>query len=79
MGLLDKVFNRGKSTTTAVAEPAACPHTTLIPRWESVGEMGQEDKVTSYTCQTCNCSFTAAEGRALLASEAERIQRDLTS
>jgi len=54
-----------------------CPHTTLTPRWDSVADMGNEEKVTSYTCQGCNQSFSAAEGRLLLATEAERLRREL--
>ena len=62
--------------TAATADPA-CPHTTLTPRWDSVADMGNVEKVTSYTCQGCNQSFTPSEGRALLATEAERLRRDL--
>ena len=61
------------------AAPAVspCPHTTLVPRWDSVADMGNEEKVTTYTCQGCNQSFSAAEGRALRATEAERVRREL--
>ena len=62
--------------TAATADPA-CPHTTLTPRWDSVADMGNIEKVTSYTCQGCNQSFTASEGRTLLATEADRLRRDL--
>ena len=62
--------------TAAPADPA-CPHTTLTPRWESVADMGKVEKVTSYTCQGCNQSFTPSEGRTLLATEADRLRRDL--
>ena len=64
-------------TATPEAEAAPCPHTTLTPRWESVADMGKEDRVTSYTCQGCNESFTAAEGQALKRHEAERVQATL--
>ena len=56
-----------------------CPHTTLVPRWDSVADMGKEDKVTSYTCEGCAQSFTGAEGRALRQTEAERVQRELAT
>ena len=39
--------------------------------------MGKEDKVTGYSCQGCEQSFTAAEGRALKQHEAERVQATL--
>ena len=66
----------GRARDDAAAVPP-CPHTALTPRWDSVADMGNAEKVTSYTCQACNQSFTAAEGRALLASEADRVRREL--
>ena len=68
---------RREAVTTATAAAAPCPHTTLTPRWESVADMGKEEKVTSYTCQGCEQSFTAAEGQALKRHEAERVQATL--
>jgi hypothetical protein len=66
---------RGRAAAADAVPP--CPHTTLTPRWDSVADMGNDEKVTSYTCQGCNQSFTAAEGRTLLATEAERLRREL--
>src|SRR5215204_6898968 len=78
MGLLSKMFGRG-DTATIEQEPehTNCPHTTLTPSWDSVADMGNEDKVTSYTCQGCGQQFTRAEGQALRRSEAERLQSGL--
>jgi hypothetical protein len=61
------------------AEPPPCPHTTLVPSWDSVADMGKEDKVTAYTCEGCQQHFTAEEGRALRATEATRLQQGLSS
>jgi hypothetical protein len=66
------------AAATADARPP-CPHTTLTPRWDSVADMGNTEKVTSYTCQGCNQEFSAAEGRTLLTTEAERLRRDLST
>ncbi len=66
-----------QTAATAIAAVPPCPHTTLTPRWESVADMGNVEKVTNYTCQGCNQSFTPSEGRTLLATEAERLRRDL--
>ncbi len=63
----------------ATAEVPTCPHTTLTARWESVADMGKEDKATGYTCQGCNQQFTPAEGRSLRQTEADRVQRDLAT
>lgn len=58
-------------------EVPVCPHTTLVPRWDSVADMGHEEKATGYTCQGCDQSFTAAEGHALQETEAERLRQKL--
>ncbi|MCL6646648.1 MAG: hypothetical protein K6U88_17120 [Dehalococcoidia bacterium] len=47
------------------AGEAACPHMMLGQRWDSVADMGREDKVTEYRCQSCGQRFTPEEGRAL--------------
>ena len=71
----------GRAGTTATAPDGVppCPHTALTPRWDSVEDMGNEAKVTSYTCQGCNQAFTPTEGRTLLATEAERLRRELST
>jgi hypothetical protein len=44
-------------------ESTACPHTALVPRWDSLEDMGKEDKATSYFCQGCEKTFTPEEAR----------------
>lgn len=44
-----------------------CAHMVLIPRWDSVEDMGHKDKVVGYKCDACATSFTL--------EEAEIIQR----
>jgi hypothetical protein len=72
---------QGRAGTTAIPPPAVppCPHTALTPRWDSVADMGNTEKVTGYTCQGCNQSFSPAEGQTLLATEADRLRRDLST
>ena len=70
---------RRASPAVAAAETPPCPHTTLTPRWDSVADMGNVDKVTTYTCQSCSQQFTAAEGHALQATEAERVRHELST
>jgi hypothetical protein len=77
MGLLGKLFGRSGPAPTSTAEAPHCSHITLTPRWNSVAEMGQEDAVSAYYCEGCSRSFTPAEGRALLQSEADRVQQEL--
>ena len=68
---------RREAAPTAAVPP--CPHTTLTPRWDSVADMGNEDKVTSYRCDSCQQEFTAQEGQRLRQTEAERVQRELAT
>jgi hypothetical protein len=53
---------------------AVCLHTELIPTWNSVADMGQEDKVVAYHCEACRKTFTPAEVQALRSDEAERVR-----
>ncbi len=95
MGFLDRIFGKKRAAnagataalarsqpltdSTATTETPPCPHTALVPRWDSVADMGNEAKVTSYTCESCQQHFTAAEGRRLRQTEAERVQRELAT
>ena len=81
MGLLDRLFRRPSEASPAATETAAtsvkCPHVTRVARWDSVDDMGKEDRASSFTCTACNGTFTPEETAALRADEAERIRRDL--
>lgn len=76
MGLLDRLFGRGRSAT-ADAEMMesgsdgsledVCTHKALAPRWEDPDDMGVDDKATSWYCQSCDTSFTPAEAAELRA------------
>ena len=77
-GRMEAELDQQRQGRTAATDAApSCPHTTLTPRWDSVADMGNDAKVTSYTCQGCTQAFTSAEGRALRATEAERLRHDL--
>ena len=79
MGVLSGLFGKSK-TEPAVATPVAvvCLHTTLLPRWDAVDDMGQEDKVSGFSCQACSELFSADEGRALRVTESDRVRTLLT-
>jgi len=75
MSLLRRITGKDKQTAPPQApEPAAeevpesvsCPHTALVPRWDSIEDMGKEDKATSYFCQGCERTFTPEEARPYL-------------
>jgi len=77
MSWLEKFLHRAKPAAPPSVTAAPCTHLALVPKWDSVADMGQEDKASSYTCDACGQSFTAAEGRALRNTEAERIRQQM--
>jgi len=44
-----------------------CEHLQLFPHWDSVEDMGNEEKATGYRCGLCGASFSP--------KEADRLQR----
>jgi hypothetical protein len=68
MGLFSKK-DRGEATL----EKPPCPHSALVPRWDSVDDIGHEERATSYFCEACGESFSPAEARLLQQSMADRL------
>lgn len=68
MSLLRKLTGKEKQEQQAseALEAPPCPHTAMVPRWDSVEDMGKEDKATSYFCQGCERTFTPDEARPYL-------------
>ena len=79
MGLFDKLFGGGKAKQgqIAVAEVVDCPHALMVPRWESVKDMGHEDRATRYMCEACHKEFTPEEAKQVAATIAERMAASL--
>jgi hypothetical protein len=78
MGIFDKLFGgKSKETQTAVVESVSCPHAVLVARWETVADMGHEDKATRYMCEACHEEFSPEEGRRLRDTVAERMAASL--
>jgi hypothetical protein len=75
MGLFSKKSetDEPKYTTTMQAESPECPHGVLTPRWDSVEDMGKDERATAYICEACHQSFTPEEAQALKASMTERL------
>ncbi|MPZ48860.1 MAG: hypothetical protein GEU75_06035 [Dehalococcoidia bacterium] len=71
MGILDKVFGKDKSNTAVETRP--CTHGVLVPRWDSVDDIGKEEKATSYFCEACNETFSPVQAQALRDSMTERL------
>jgi hypothetical protein len=63
MGILGKLLKKPE----AEAPPApVCSHRVLIARWDRIEDMGHEDRITGYKCETCDETFTAEAGRELM-------------
>jgi hypothetical protein len=68
---------RTQRASLAPAAAAGCPHTVLVPRWDSPADLGHEERASGFTCDACHAAFTAAEGHALRQSEAARVRQQL--
>jgi hypothetical protein len=47
---------------------------TLVARWDSADDIGKPEKVTSFTCEACETTFSREEGEQLQATEADRVR-----
>lgn len=76
MGILSRLFGGKKEEPAAevTSIEAECPHTALVPRWDSAEDMGKEDKISGYRCEGCGNSFSREEGESLLKAEEQRIR-----
>jgi hypothetical protein len=73
MGLLSKLFGGKKQEVVADVPIVACPHSVLVPRWDSVQDMGIEDKATRFMCEACKQEFAPAEAAHLRDTLLERL------
>ena len=72
MGLLSKIFGK-KQEAAADVTPVDCPHSVLVARWDSVQDMGIEEKATRYMCEACREMFEPEEATRLRDTLAERL------
>lgn len=75
MGLLGKLFGGKKqeSATTTQTTTVDCPHVVLVPRWESVQDMGHEDRISRFMCEACQQEFTPDVAAQLRRTVNERV------
>jgi len=74
MSFLSKLFGGGKTESvpaSASVPVVQCPHLALIAKWDSVADMGIEEKATSFECESCHESFTPEEARVQRGSNLE--------
>jgi DNA-directed RNA polymerase subunit RPC12/RpoP len=64
MGLLGKLLK--KAVAAEALTPPSCSHRILLARWDTVEDMGHDERVTSYKCDACGELFTAEAGRELM-------------
>lgn len=73
-----RLFGKKQERAAEVVEAPPCLHVAMTARWDSVADMGDESKATSFFCTTCNSEFTPQEAAAIRESQAEQIRRDLS-
>lgn len=79
MGFLNKLLGGKKEPEVQASAPDAatetvCIHGTLVPRWDRVEDMGREDRVTSFTCESCSASLTPEEARQVMEAARDHLQ-----
>ena len=72
-----KLFKKKSDRETSVPVAPPCLHIALTARWDSVDDMGNEEKATSFVCATCSEEFSPAEAAEVRASQAEQLRKDL--
>ena len=69
-----KLFGHKKqAATTATMPQVECPHAVLVARWDSVEDMGKEDKATRFMCEACHEMFSPDEAREIRAGVAHKL------
>lgn len=64
MGLLD-LFRHKKAAPVTQGTHVECPHLVLAARWDSVQDIGNEEKATGYGCAGCGQQFSVEAAREL--------------
>jgi hypothetical protein len=78
MGLLSKLFGgKSKEPVATTVVTGECIHAVLVPRWENVQDMGHEDKISRYMCESCHEEFTPDVAMHLRDTINERMDASL--
>ena len=80
MSVLDRLLgrhpesDRRRAPGSAVASTTAeCAHVAMTPRWDQIGDMGHEDRASSFVCDACHSTLTPAEAERARAETAARL------
>jgi methionyl-tRNA synthetase len=76
MGILSKLFGETTVSTENIETPP-CPHASMTARWDSVEDIGHDERATAYICESCGESFSPEEAAELRRSEVERLPIDV--
>jgi hypothetical protein len=76
MGALDRLFGRQKEQQPPDEPDQECTHGVLVPHWDSVDDIGKDDRVMWYRCQSCYAMFSREEGERLMAEAADRLMAE---
>ncbi len=74
MSFLKKLLRRQEPLAPPERPQGLCLHVTLVPRWDTPEDMGNEARTSRFVCSACSTSFNPEEARGLRASEAERLR-----
>lgn len=68
------MFNwfRKKPAPAAQQPKANCQHLVVAPRWDSVKDIGHDDKATGYRCTVCSAYLSLEEGKGKPRQEQQR-------
>ena len=73
MRLLSRFFGGKKQSVVVDVEQTECPHSVLVPRWDSVQDMGIAEKATRYMCEACKEMFEPEEAIRLRETLVDRL------
>jgi len=75
MKFLDRLLGRKEATPpeAEVAEPD-CPHVALVPFWDSAEDIGVNEKIARYECESCKAAFTREQGEQIRVEGADRLR-----
>lgn len=74
MGIFDKIFGgKEKESAAATIEKPPCPHGAMVSRWDSIDDIGHDDKVSYFTCESCGDKFSPDEAKALRETAVDRL------
>lgn len=75
MGILKKVFGQEEEeqrTANSIQTEHECPHTSLVPHWDSPDDMGKSDRAT-YRCEACGQVFSFDQAQKFLNQAPEAV------